>query len=216
MFWHVSVHPSFCLSTPRGRGVPWPGPARGVPQPGPGGVPKPGPGVPKAGPGGGGTQARSRWGGYPSQVQVGGTPTGGPHLGFPHQTWYPTSGTPPGQTWPGGAPTGGGGVPHQVVLDTPRSVCLLRSCRRTFLFHLDLVRFVFWYVLKGRVANVVVLVITITCMIQYIYIDIEVGNEYQKQELNQLIQKKISSQFSIIVHGKYTRTTFLCKLRRLF
>ena len=81
--------------------------------------------VPKPGPGGGG---------YPSQVQVGGTPTGVPHLGFPRQTWYPTWGTPPGQTWPGGAPTGGGGVPHQVVLDTPRSVCLLRSCRRTFLF----------------------------------------------------------------------------------
>ena len=36
---------------------------------------------------------------------------------------YPTSGTPPP-----------GHVPSQVINDTPRSVCLLRSRRRTFLF----------------------------------------------------------------------------------
>ena len=64
--------------------------------------------VPWPGPGSGGvgTLVRSRWGGYP------------------------TSGTPC-QTWLGvGYPTSGG------VFDTPRSVCFLRSRRRTFLLHL--------------------------------------------------------------------------------
>ena len=123
MFLHASV----CLSTPRGW-VPWPGPGRGVPQPGPAG-------------------------GYPSQVQ--GYPDGGyPTSGTPRQTWL--GGTPPHvppcQTWLGvpwwgvphlgyppvrpgwGVPWRGVGVPHRVVLDTPRSVCLLRLRRRTFLF----------------------------------------------------------------------------------
>ena len=110
----------FSLFTPRepgpaGGGVPEPGPARGVPEPGP---------------------AR----GYPD----GGTQWGVPHLRYPIiPGWggtpagrYPDGGTPmfnPSQTWPGGYP-GRGGVPHWVVLDKPRSVCLLRSCRRTFLF----------------------------------------------------------------------------------
>ena len=64
---------------------------------------------------GGGTPARSRQGGvggYPSQVQAGGTPMGYhlgypigpggyrrvPHLGYPHWTWlvgYPSMGYPP-------------------------------------------------------------------------------------------------------------------------
>ena len=52
----------------------------------------------------------------------------GPGLGGTPNRRYPTSGTPP-WTWPGGR-----GNPPRVVLDTPRSVCLLRSSRRTFLF----------------------------------------------------------------------------------
>ena len=73
------------------------------------------------------------WQGYPD----GGYPiSGNPHwtwLGVPQQggtqggvppsdlaRGYPTLGTPPGQTWLGGTPS-------RVVLDTPRSVCLLRS-----------------------------------------------------------------------------------------
>ena len=111
----------------------------------------------------GGTPARSSWGGYPPQIPpsdlAGGYPWWGwvtppqvppvrpgpgvpcqgvphlryplsdlarvvPHLGYPPSDlvgWYPC--------W--------GGTPPQVrdgVLDTPRSVCLLRSRRRTFLF----------------------------------------------------------------------------------
>ena len=108
------------------------------------GVPWPGPGV------------------YPSQVQLGGGyPCGGvPHLGYPpldlagrlpHLAYppsdlaggYPDGGTPPQVhpphwTWPGGTSTGGGyPTSYRItdgVLDTPRSVCLLRSRRRTFLF----------------------------------------------------------------------------------
>ena len=89
---------------------------------------------------------------YPLWNLAGGYPMG-----------YPTSGTPC-QTWPGGYPMGvphlryplsdlaGVRVPNQgggtwlgggvyplrltdVVFDTPQSVCLLRSRRRTFLFH---------------------------------------------------------------------------------
>ena len=75
MFSHMSVHPSICLSTPRGV-----------------------PGEVQLG------------GGYPSQVQL-----GVPHLGYP--PWVPLAGGYP--TW--------GGTPPRVVLDTPQSVCLLRS-----------------------------------------------------------------------------------------
>ena len=110
----------------------------------------------------GGTPARSSWGGvlhlsYPPSDLAGGTPAGGcPTSGTPCQTWqgqgYPCWGVPhlryspirSGQGVPllGGTPPqvppirpGQGGIPPRVtdgVLDTPRSVCLLRSCR-TFL-----------------------------------------------------------------------------------
>ena len=82
-------------------------------------------------------------GGTPMGIPTGGTPTGGYP---PHWTWLGgtlTGGTPPwvppspGQTWPGWSTlTGGGGgvTPSRVVLDTPRSVCLLCSRWRTFLF----------------------------------------------------------------------------------
>ena len=71
--------------------------------------------------------------GYP--IRIGwGYPCWGkgyPYWGVPHLAGgYPTLG-PPHQTWLGG------GTPPWVtdgVLDTPRSVCLLRSRRRTFLF----------------------------------------------------------------------------------
>ena len=108
-----------------------------------------------------GTPARSSWGdptwpgrgGYPSHIQMGGTlarsvsgvpsqvqtgggtpsnlgwgvPLPGPEGGTPQQR-YPPHRVPPWQ-----------GVPPQYraadgVLDTPRSVCLLRSRRRTFLW----------------------------------------------------------------------------------
>ena len=91
---------------------------------------------------GGGTRARSSWGGTPGTPLSdldGGTPMGGT-MGTPHQTW--TWGTPiggvPSQTWMGG------GTPLRLtdgVLDTPRSVCLLRSRRRTFLW-----LFILWQV----------------------------------------------------------------------
>ena len=62
----------------------------------------------------------SGWGrGYPCQGE-GTSALGVPHLGYP-----------PSQTWPGDTPAWGG-TPW--VLDTPRSVCLLRSLRRTFLY----------------------------------------------------------------------------------
>ena len=109
------VCPSVCLSTPRG-GT-WPGP------------------------GGGGTPARSsRAEGTPPRVPppvrpgqgvplLGGTPPQVPPPIRPGRGVYPCCGStppwvPPHQT------------PPQVtdgVLDTPRSVCLLRSRRRTFL-----------------------------------------------------------------------------------
>ena len=97
MFWHVSVHPSICLS------------AGGYPsqvQIGRGGGPHPGPdggGVTWPGPDGGSTPARSRsrWGGggYPSQVQM-----GGPQDRIP----LARDGVPP--SWP---EWGGGAVPQQ-------------------------------------------------------------------------------------------------------
>ena len=58
---------------------------------------------------------------YPPSDLARGYPNGG----------YLTSGTAPSDL-AGGYPDGG--VPHRVVPDTPRSVCLLRSHRRTFLF----------------------------------------------------------------------------------
>ena len=116
----------------RGGGYPSQVQAGRVPQPGPGG-------------GGGGTPARSRQGevpqpgpgrGYPSQVKAGGTPPasqqGGTLVGGVPQ--WGTLGTPSQVS--GGYPNGGGGLyPTSLVLDTPRSVCLLRSRRRTFLFY---------------------------------------------------------------------------------
>ena len=100
-------------------GVSWPGPdTEGTPSLD-GGYPHPvlDRGVPQPGPDGG-------WGGYPGQVQMWGIPwTGGYPLG---------GGTPPGREYP--LPTGG--TPRyrttDGVLDTSRSVCLLRSRRRTF------------------------------------------------------------------------------------
>ena len=98
--------------------------------------------------------------GYPCQTWLGGTPpqvpsnaivpgwgvppAGGtpprvppirPGWGYPLLGGYPTSGTPH-QTWLGGTPCRGGTPLRETdgVLDTPRSVCLLRSRRRTFLF----------------------------------------------------------------------------------
>ena len=88
-------------------------------------------------------------GGTPPQVPLLGPGQGIPqqggvsHLGYPHQTWL--GGTPTGEDIPLRVPPirpgqGGtlmGGTPPQVrdgVLDTVRSVCLLRSHRRTFLF----------------------------------------------------------------------------------
>ena len=98
------------------------------------------------------------------QPAGGDTLTGGvPHLGYPHPIgpgWggvsrqgggtppqvppirpgeeVPKVGYPPRQTWPGGGtPRGGYSTSYRItdgVLDTRRSVCLLRSRRRTFLF----------------------------------------------------------------------------------
>ena len=74
-------------------------------------------------PAGGGTLA---WpGGYPDQlggypVQLGGYPV--QPGGYPVQLGGGTL------AWPGGYPV------RQSVHPTPRSVCLLRSCRRTFLY----------------------------------------------------------------------------------
>ena len=112
---------SGCLSTPRGGGYPG-----------------------QVQMGGRCSPARSSW--------MGGTPAGGyPTSGTPLLDLaggYPTSGKPPPhQTWPGGGTPpwvtpsppvrpGQGGYPtsgNRWSTDTPRSVCLLRSRRRTFL-----------------------------------------------------------------------------------
>ena len=119
------VCPSICLSTPRGG---YPGQVQlggGGPQPGPGG-------------------------GYLSQVQAGGFPTSS----TPHRTWPGGGGTHIRPGW-GGYPNKGGGVPHRVVLDTPRSVCLLRSRRRTFLFYLLWASYyvLFWFAIWARFAQ---------------------------------------------------------------
>ena len=115
-----------CLSVcPHLGGVPWPGPDGG-------GVPQPGPawgGTPYEGYPDGGTPPRVHPAVRPGQ---GDTPPWVPPLPpLDLAGRYPTSGTPH-RTWPGGYPNGGG-TPPRVVLDTPRSVCLLRSRRRTFL-----------------------------------------------------------------------------------
>ena len=74
----------------------------------------------------GGTLARSRWGGgTPARSSQGGTPAGGTLPVVPHLR-YPTSDLAGG----GSVPCREGGTPPRVtdgVLDTPRSVCLLRS-----------------------------------------------------------------------------------------
>ena len=70
-------------------------------------------------------------GGYPTS----GTPPVAPGWGVPR--WgVPEVGYPAHRTWPGG------GYPTSYritdgVLDTPRSVCLLRSRRKTFLFVME-------------------------------------------------------------------------------
>ena len=99
----------------------------------------------------GGTLARSRWGGGVPWPGPGGTPARGvPHLGHPSPCRAWLGGTPPvrpglggtpspirpGWGFPPARPDRGRGTPPRVtdgVLDTPRSVCLLPSRRRTFL-----------------------------------------------------------------------------------
>ena len=71
--------------------------------------------VSQPGPTGGRYPSQVQMGGYPCQVQMGGIPP--PGMGHP-----PAGGPPWYRTTDG-------------VLDTPRSVCLLRSRRRTLLFH---------------------------------------------------------------------------------
>ena len=128
MFWHVSVHPSICLSTGGGgtparsrwEGVPWPGPDGGVPPPGPDrGVPWPG------------LDGGTRGGVSPLPQQVWGIPPPA-RWGWGYTRW----GTPP--------PHGDGVTPPpppvrttEGVLATWRAVCLLRSRRRTALFNKD-------------------------------------------------------------------------------
>ena len=157
MFWHVSVHPTVCphlggVPDQVQEGVPQPGPSggylcRGYPHLGYppcqtwlGGTP---PQVPLVGPG--------QWGGtpvgrYPTlgtlppcQTWPGVPVLGGTHLRYPPSDLargYPTSGTPPPLVrpgWGGGVPLLGWYPTSGGVLDTPWSVCLLRSRRRTFL-----------------------------------------------------------------------------------
>ena len=146
--------------------VPQPGPARGVPHPRypPSDLAR---GVPHLKhpirPGQGVTPVRRTPPWVPLSELAWGVPLPGvPHLGYPPirpgqgvpHLGSPSSdlaggvpcqgGTPPwvtpSQTWLGGTPAGGG-TPPQVtdgVLDTPRSVCLLRSRRRTFLLNVKL------------------------------------------------------------------------------
>ena len=159
MFWHVSV----CLFTPQGRGYPGQVQLGRVPRPGPagGGTPPQVPPSHQTWPGGyptSGTPSQTWQGGTPPWVPPVRPGQGVSHSGTPRQTWLGGTlpgGTPPWvpphQTWPRGYPAGGtppwvpptpirpgrGVTPPWVtdgVLDTPRSVCLLRSRRRTFLF----------------------------------------------------------------------------------
>ena len=96
----------------------------------------------------GGTPARSSWGGDPSQ--------GGTCLGYP----------PPQDRTAHG------------VLDTPRSVCLLRSCSRTFLLSHELVGEFRWFSLSqpmllnpicGMFPSVFLLCSLIKTIINYCY-----------------------------------------------
>ena len=124
----LSIHPSICLSTPGG--VPWPGPGGGV------------------------TPARSSWGdldrgwvpqwgvphfGYPSPSDLAGGYPIRPGWGGRYPDWrvlHFRNSPAPCRTWlrGGGSSTLTGGTPPGVVLDSPQSVCLLRSRGRTFLF----------------------------------------------------------------------------------
>ena len=120
------VCPSIRLSTPRGGGT------RARSRWGGGGTPaRSDRRVPQPGPGGGGVPHLA--GGYPPSDLARGYPTSGTppsDLGVPLLGEVPHLGYHPCQTWPGGTPprvTDG-------VLDMPRSVSLLRSRRRTFLF----------------------------------------------------------------------------------
>ena len=119
MFWHVSVHPIILSVHTCGGGGTRPGPDEGWSTP---------PQEPRP--------PRRTWPGEePSQVQVWGYPTSGNPP--PHRTWLGVPllwGTPP---WVTPHQTMWGGTPPRVtdgVLDTPLSVCLLHSRRRTFLF----------------------------------------------------------------------------------
>ena len=129
-------------------GPPWGVPPRGVPRP-PRGVPGP-PGGYLTGypPGGYLTGGVPDWvpprgvpgrvlppRGVPDWVPPGGYLTGYPPGGVPD--WGDPGQVPPGQVRMGGVPCWGwGGYPGRTtegVLTTRRAVCLLRSCRRTFL-----------------------------------------------------------------------------------
>ena len=83
-------------------------------------------GYPPVRPGQGSTPARCT----PPQVP----PIGPGRGGTPTRGVTPAGGYCPHQTWPGGYPCQGG--TRDGVLDTPRSVCLLRSRRRTFLYQM--------------------------------------------------------------------------------
>ena len=94
----------------------------------------------------GGTPDRSRWEGVPHPaLGNGGTSARSNGGGYPSQVWWPSrDGVPPPHARSGWIPHLGWGTPlagvpppryrtTDGVLDTPRSVCLLRSRRRTFL-----------------------------------------------------------------------------------
>ena len=137
-----------------GGGVPHPRSSRGGGTPSqvqPGGYPIPGPargGTPSQVQLGGVPHPRSSWRGTPSRWEGGspsrwgacpGTPPAGGHppgvplpAGVPPHRGYPPSWGTPHRGYP---PTGGTPLPPPVLV-TPRSVCLLRSRRRTFLFEL--------------------------------------------------------------------------------
>ena len=128
-----AVFSLFVSSHPVG-GVPQPGPSprqEGTPFQSQGWVPpfSPNKGVPLSSPDWGGTPIQSQGGIPPSSPDRGGTPI--------QSQWgimeYPP---PPQQDRMGVPPPPGHTVTHR-VLATRRAVCLLRSRRRTFLFHLE-------------------------------------------------------------------------------
>ena len=131
MFWHVSVHPSICLSTPRGypSQVQLGGGGGGTPTRSSQGYPNPGGTPPQVPPG------QTCPGGYPIRpAQVGTLMGRGTHLGYPLSNlargtlmgvpWGVSDLGYPPQTWPGvpqwgysigpgqGIPQWGGGVCH--------------------------------------------------------------------------------------------------------